>query len=675
MAEARIEDAADGGLVVHDRGGEALQFHPRLEGANAEGFDDDFFDMLMESDADVLAERALEADEPSYEHVAAMMPRVVDETFVGDPRRDERFIVQPDGSVEGLLGPLAEIPPDALMRHGRWGVIDARLPLPILRIEQPGQPLREQITVADIDADGDPRLLARRRIGEHVEYFVPAGNVGSAEDAFADAIAWQWKMASGFAARGVTIESGGDMPSDLAASNLWLADLTLRGCHPRYGIGTYDRFKDHGFPPTVIHHARCLAEWGQFERAAEVLGCYLDAYVSDEGTFVYYGPAVAEYGQLLSVCARYVELSRDQRWWLRRESALRRIWGRLLELRRESAEDTMAPPNARGLIPGLPEADYQGSAEQWREYYYSGDVWTIRGLSDVARTLRRIGAEGEASRIEAEVADYERDLLSSVEATSVETGDGVYVPPGPTQTEPIERMTRDRHSSYCNYRYFAEMVSAEVLPQRVVRRVLEWRRAHGGEMLGMTRFIDHLDDWPVLNWARALLETNEIARYQLLLHAHLAHHQAAGWIAAPEQVKIVPDESGARRFHAGQVVPSQVVVPQMLRWALVYEPRDSETLLVAQAVQRSWLSEELRAKGLPTRWGPVDLSMWATEDRVEFELRLPDGVPEVGVRLPLAPGEKLKRVDIEGGMMLETSDGDVFVAPQAEAVRVIGISG
>ncbi|MFW6155874.1 MAG: hypothetical protein ACOC7J_01030, partial [Armatimonadota bacterium] len=181
MAEARIEDAADGGLVVHDRGGEALQFHPRLEGANAEGFDDDFFEMLMESDADVLAERALEADEPSYERVAAMMPRVVDETFVGDPRRNERFIVQPDGSVEGLLGPLAEIPPDALMRHGRWGVIDARLPLPILRIEQPGQPLREQITVADIDADGDPRLLARRRIGEHVEYLAPAGNVDSAE--------------------------------------------------------------------------------------------------------------------------------------------------------------------------------------------------------------------------------------------------------------------------------------------------------------------------------------------------------------------------------------------------------------------------------------------------------------------------------------------------------------
>ncbi len=675
MPEARVEDAADGGLVVHDRSGDALEFRPHLEGANAEGFDDDFFEMLMASDEDVLGERALQAHEPSYEQVAAMMPRVVDETFVGDPGRDERFIVQPDGSVEGLLEPLAEMPPDALMRHGRWGVIDARLPLPILRIEEAGRPLREQITVADIDAYGNPRLLARRRIGEDIKYLAPTGEVHSAQDAFAEALLRQWRMARDFRARGMKLDGGDELLNDRAASNLWMANLTLRGCHPRYGIGTYDRFKDHGFPPTVIYHARCLAEWGHFERAAEVLGCYLDAYVSDEGTFVYYGPAVAEYGQLLSVCARYVQLSGDERWWLRRESALRRIWGRLLRLRRESAADTMAPPNARGLIPGLPEADYQGSAEQWREYYYSADVWTIRGLSDVARTLRRIGAGDEADQIEAEVAEYERDLLASVEATSVETSDGVYVPPGPTQTEPITRMTQDRHSSYCNYRYFAEMVSAGVLPQRVVRRVLEWRRAHGGELLGMTRFIDHIDDWPVLNWARALLETGEIARYQLLLHAHLAHHQAAGWLAAPEQVKIVPDESGARRFHAGQVVPSQVVVPQMLRWALAYEPRDAQTLLVTQALQRSWLSEELRAEGLPTRWGRMDLSMQLTDDGVEVELRLPEGVPEVGVRLPMRPGEKLRRADIQGGRMLETSDGDVFVAPEAEIVRVIGISG
>ncbi len=278
----------------------------------------------------------------------------------------------------------------------------------------------------------------------------------------------------------------------------------------------------------------------------------------------------------------------------------------------------------------------------------------------------------EAERIEAEVRAYTRDLLESIEAASVETGDGVYVPPGPTQTEPIERMTQNRHASYCNYRYFAEMVSAGVLPQRAVRRVLDWRRDHGGELLAMTRFEDHLDDWPVLNWARALLETGEIARYQVLLHAHLAHHQAAGWLAAPEQATIVPDASGARRYHAGQVAPCQVVVPQMLRWALAYEPRDAEMLLIAPAVQTQWIADGLQVEGLPTRWGPLDLAMRSTERAVEAQLRLPTGVPEVGVRLPLPAGARLRRADIEGGRMLETADDEVFVKPEAECVRVVG---
>lgn len=234
-------------------------------------------------------------------------------------------------------------------------------------------------------------------------------------------------------------------------------------------------------------------------------------------------------------------------------------------------------------------------------------------------------------------------------------------------------MTQDRHASYCNYRYFAEMVSAGVLPQRVVRRILTWRAEHGGELLAMTRFEDHLDDWPVLNYARALLEAGEIARYLLLLYAHLAHHQAAGWLAAPEQVKIAPDESGVRRYHAGQVVPSQVVAPQMLRWALAYAPRDEQMLLLAPAVPRRWIEEGLSVQGLPTRRGRVDLSMRVTRSGVEAELRLPEGVPEVGVRLPLEAGEKLQRVDIEGGLMLETAEDEVFVQPKGERLTIIGV--
>ena len=135
---------------------------------------------------------------------------------------------------------------------------------------------------------------------------------------------------------------------------------------------------------------------------------------------------------------------------------------------------------------------------------------------------------------------------------------------------------------------------------------------------------------------------------------------------------MAPDESGVRRYHAGQVAPCQVTAPQMLRWALAYEPRDEEILLVAPAVPRRWIEEGLSVRGLPTRWGRIHLSLRAAGAGVEAELRLPEGVPEVGVRLPLETGTKLHRADIEGGLMLETSDDEVFVKPLTERAIVTG---
>ncbi len=646
----RCANNEDGRVVIRDRDGAELGLRPWLEHANAEGFPGDFFGEILGSRADVLAERVLEDGEPSHARISGMLPRAIGETFVGDSRRDERFIIQPDGSVEGLLGPLADITARELALHARWGLVHRRLPLPILRIGLPDRQMVEQIAVADIDAAGEARLLVRRRDGDRVDHLAPAGGCDEAEDAFCDAVLTQWRLVSEFHERGMRLTGGDELLGDLAASSLWLADLTLRGCHPRYGIGTYDRFKDHGFPPTVIHLGSCLVEWGHFERARDVIDCYLNAYVADDGSFVYYGPAVSEYGQLLSLCARYLELSGDLRWWRGRESVLRRIWTRLRVLRRESLADDSAPEHARGLIPGLPEADYHGSEEQWREYYYSGDAWAVRGLTDVARALQVTGRSEEAAALEEGATQYRADLLASVHAAGVATDEGLYVPPGPTQRVPIERMTQDRHSSYCNYRYFAEMISAGVLPQRVVRRVLDWRATHGGELLAMTRFEGHLDDWPVLNYARALLETGEIERYQLLLYAHLAHHQAAGWLAAPEQVDIVPGESGVRRYHAGQVVPCQVTVPLMLRWALLYELRDEDVLLVAPAVEHRWLcGGGLSARGLPTRWGPVDLELDSDGRTVTASLGLPVGTPAVvRLRIPRSPDAPVVLASVTG---------------------------
>ncbi len=128
-APLAVLEGPEGRLVFASEEGAEVALHPRLEGANTEGFDAEFFERLLEADEDVLGEQVLAAGEPSYQAVAAMLPRVVDDTFVGDPRVGERAIVHPDGSIEGMLEPLTELPWEELKTRGRWGIV-ARSLLP-----------------------------------------------------------------------------------------------------------------------------------------------------------------------------------------------------------------------------------------------------------------------------------------------------------------------------------------------------------------------------------------------------------------------------------------------------------------------------------------------------------------------------------------------------------------
>lgn len=634
--------------------GRSLVLRPRMERAGVEGFDAGDLERLLAARDDPLADELLAGGEPDLSRVAAALPRMVGHAFVGHPGVDERALIAPDGSIEGVLEPLVELTPAELARRGQWGVIDRRLPLPVLRVELANGAVHEQVAVATIGAAGELRVLVRRverRDGtERARYLAPGSDRPTDATEFEVAVADAWSWAEQARIGGAELTGADAELTDLALSSLHLADLTLRGCHPRYGIGVYDQERHHGFPPTTLFIGLTLLEWGRFDRAADVLGCYLDAFVHEDGTFDYYGPAVAEYGQFLALAARYVDVTGDLRWWCTRQSVLRRVWRRLLELRRASLADAGAPELARGLIPGLPEADYHHQDEQWREYYYAGDAWAVRGLAEVARLLRRGGQVEEAAALMAEVADYRRDLLASVAAAAVAVGDEVYVPPGPTQREPIARMTRDRHASYCNYRYFAEMVSAGVLDAATAAHVLAWRRAHGGELLAMTRFQGHLDDWPVAHWARAWLEAGELERYGLLLYAHLVHHQCVGWLTAPEQASIVPDVSGARYVVAGQVVPCQVTPALLLRWALAYELRDEDTLLLAPAVLHHWTEGEgLSAHQVPTRWGPVDLALRDEGGTLTARVELPDAIPtRLRLRIPRRPGTSASLLSVEG---------------------------
>jgi len=119
---------------------------------------------------------------------------------------------------------------------------------------------------------------------------------------------------------------------------------------------------------------------------------------------------------------------------------------------------------------------------------------------------------------------------------------------------PEGRITASRIGSYTNYRYWPELLSSSVLPRDWMLALVKARLSGGGQYLGMTRFMDHLDDWPLMDYLEGLWKLGLYDDYRLSLWGHVCYHQAQGHLTAYEQVTIPPG-----RKVADYCLPCQLV--------------------------------------------------------------------------------------------------------------------
>jgi hypothetical protein len=130
--------------------------------------------------------------------------------------------------------------------------------------------------------------------------------------------------------------------------------------------------------------------------------------------------------------------------------------------------------------------------------------------------------------------------------------------------EPIKRPQRLTGSwdiaSYSNYRYWPELLSSEVLPAELASRMVKSRLTAGGQFCGMTRFANHLDDWPLADYLFGLWSLGRKNDFLLSLYGHIAYHQAEGHLTAYEQVTFPP---GKKKFD--YCLPSQLVAARTAR--------------------------------------------------------------------------------------------------------------
>jgi len=660
-------------------------------------FPKDYFDRLLAAKADVLGQKVLALPgDPSYEAVAGMLAPLVSYTFVGSPESPVKYVVQPDGSI-GLLPnrwgvgkPLERVlfDPKTALPEGvsgtspfaaKRGLLGGYLPAVNYGfVARKGGPAWELCALMENGESGLAHVRIRRSDGQTSFYrFAPLEKAADGKAFFAALLGLQQRWQR-FFGNGMQLETTDRRALDASRAAICRAMCGCLGLHPKYGMGTYWGLPDHhdGFPPTTLSLGACLLDWGQTKEAGDRLGYYLDRFVRPDGTLKYYGPAVAEYGELLDLAAAYVQRTGDWPWLDRHREALLRVVDYLLRLRAESTRSQARDAVPYGLLLGGAEAD----THKEREYYFSNSVWGWRGLLEIGNLFTRRGAQRNDAALTArgrelldECKALRSDIDRAVERSVIASGDGELVPPIAGLRKPFATMTQDRLASYTNYRYWLETLSARCLAPQREQAILAYRLAHGGELLGMTRFEKHLDDWPYWHYASSLLAHDRRTHYLLGYYAHMAYHQTPGTFTAYEQAPIRGQPT--RPEMADYCIPSQLTVPLMTRWMLAWEARDADVLWLGKAVPRAWLAGGVSLRKATTRWGDVNFELKPQDDlrRMTARIELPaQARPTLMLRVAHPRGMRIAGCQVQGARCEEVNALQEFIRlkPEDDTIRV-----
>ncbi|MGI6573453.1 MAG: hypothetical protein ACOX19_08620 [Fermentimonas sp.] len=347
-------------------------------------------------------------------------------------------------------------------------------------------------------------------------------------------------------------------------------DATFEGKHPKYGawpddIHSYYKMMHDGFPPIIISAVDALSKWGLNERAVELFHYWITNFINEggwpregarDGTINYYGPSIAEYGQILHTATILYERAGEKNWWNDCFHKINLLAEYLLNLHSEALK------NEDGLISGTPEADTRGDKGK----YFHNNAWVVKGLHQWVKlcTIAKVTPSTSLNDVVKSADRLKEDTLKAINKKWPSDKNAWWLPALSESKINPKNLTDIREASYTNYRYWPELLSSDILPDEMANRVVNARLNGGGQFCGMTRFRDWLDDWPLYDYLYALWNLGRKNDFLLSLFGHIAYHQCEGHMTAYEQFRFPGDSQGSRK--AGYCLPSQLVAARAGRF-------------------------------------------------------------------------------------------------------------
>lgn len=325
--------------------------------------------------------------------------------------------------------------------------------------------------------------------------------------------------------------------------------------------------------------------------------------------------------------------------------------------------------------------------------YYANTALTIRGLRDIS-TLPIFSeyAFDWTKRAETLTARLTESITASTTTrpgTTKNSTELIYVPPLPGTNQTFRESMAAAAASKTDspqawpHRLYTELLHSAILPQNISNKVINTMQNFGATSMGVVANVDtpstagrDILGFISYGYAYALLLNDRIDEFILFLYTHRYHvHTRGAWKAGE-----VTEINGGNALFC---IPAQLTIPSILRWALVLEHPDEETLFLGRGIPRAWLAtgKEISILQAPTRWGKVDFGIQVASEgvnlgagvKVRARVVFGNGFPRiVEFKLRMPKGVELTRVTINGREIgMEGEEGVVVVLNGRESPIIV----
>jgi hypothetical protein len=434
------------------------------------------------------------------------------------------------------------------------------------------------------------------------------------------------------------------------------------GVYPKYGAVDRDYYGPEydGFQDIFTMSLYANLECGRFQQARDVFDNYFSAFVDAKGVNNMRGPETAQFGLTLSLVARYYNYTHDEVLLRKHRRKIEATAALLQELHEESQQLPSTDPG-HGLIHGWCESDscLMPDPAVWWKPYFANSAFAVRGWRDISAVWSALsfdGAETLAASWSRSSTQLQATLVESIDANTKHDREPAYISPLPGAKLTFWESLGQEHPSEQQWvhRCYAELLQAGVIPDRQANTLIDCMCSYGATTLGIVANVErpHPGGRDILGfisygYAQALLRLDRIEEYILFLYSHRYHvHSRGSWTAG--------EVTGIAGDGALFCIPSQLTIPLLVRWMLVFEDPDASRLYFGRALPRKWLAsgKTIAIQDAPTRWGRVSYRLAPRgDDHLVASIKLSEkgAIPdELQASFRLPAGKRISSLSVNG---------------------------